>query len=76
MVGWGGAGPGAGREYYIGGWGGSPTGKSFRVVRARGVVDQVRFQPKRPLWTFPFPFDLAGLPLFPVVMGFPFSLGP
>ena len=34
-------------------------------VRARGVLGQVRFQPKRTLVTFPFPFDLAGLSLFP-----------
>ena len=33
-------------------------------VRARGVLGQVRIQPKRGLWTFPFPFDLAGLSLF------------
>ena len=34
-------------------------------VRARDVLGQVRFQPKRPGAPFPFPFGLAGLSLFP-----------
>ena len=70
---------------YIGGWGVSPagppvTGKSFRVVPCvrtcvRAVLGLVRFQPKRPACSFPFPFYPAGLALFPFIApAFPFSL--
>ena len=34
-------------------------------VHARGVLGQVRFQPKRGFATFPFPVGVAGLSLFP-----------
>ena len=34
-------------------------------LRARGVIGQVRFQLKRTPPPFPFPFDVAGLSLFP-----------
>ena len=63
----------------IGGWWGSPTGKSFRVVpcvracvRAHGLVAQVVFHPNRIGPRFPFPFERAGLALFPCASGVSF----
>ena len=51
---------------YIGGWGLSNQEiVSCRAVRARGVLGQARFQPKQLGGPFPFPFDRAGLSLFP-----------
>ena len=42
-------------------------------VRAVWLPSRIPDQIKGP-WAFPFPFCLAGLSLFPFVIGFPFSL--
>ena len=51
---------------YIGGWGVSPTGRSFRFVRACGLVAQWNWITKEAACIFPFPF--MARPAFP----FPF----
>ena len=67
-------------DIYISEVGGSPTGKSFRVVPCvrtcvRAVLGLVRFQANRRSCPFPFPFYRAGFSLFPYAApAFPFSL--
>ena len=55
---------------WIGGWGVTPTGKSFRFVRACARSGcQVEFEPKSGEGVFPFPFWPAEFSLFPCVAG-------
>ena len=53
---------------FVGGWGVTPTRKSFRFVRACARSGcQVEFELKSYQWLFPFPFCHAEFSLFPCV---------